>query len=240
MRTGLVHYFTKYFQLASRSLQDVLESLTSDKDLQAVLAYAFGDYGVAPNEVPFTMHACLISHFIRGVAYPRGGSSEFAFNIIPTIERGGGRVLVRGAVKSIVVENGVAVGVRMERDDNEIRAPIIISDAGMFNTYETLLPAQARQPAMTRMLSTVRHGVACMSVYVGLDGSDKDLGLQPTNSWFFPEGPQQSDAWHRYLTQDASTVLDAPIPLLFISFPSTKDPTYQQRFPGKSTVSWCN
>lgn len=41
------------------------------------------------------MHASLINHFLYGGAYPVGGASEIALNIIPVIERAGGKVLVR-------------------------------------------------------------------------------------------------------------------------------------------------
>ena len=43
--TGLIHKVTKYFKLASRSLEQVLDDITNDKELKAVLAYSFGDYG---------------------------------------------------------------------------------------------------------------------------------------------------------------------------------------------------
>ena len=36
---------TKYFQLSSKTVKQVLDSLTDNKDLKAVLAYSFGDYG---------------------------------------------------------------------------------------------------------------------------------------------------------------------------------------------------
>ena len=44
-----------------------------------------------------------------------GGSSEIAINVVPVIERAGGKVLVRADVKEIVVENGRAVGVTVAR-----------------------------------------------------------------------------------------------------------------------------
>ena len=44
-KTGLVHLFTKYFKYSSRTLEEVLDELTDNKDLKAVLGYSFGDYG---------------------------------------------------------------------------------------------------------------------------------------------------------------------------------------------------
>ena len=41
------------------------------------------------------MHSLLLNHFAYASSYPVGGASEIAMNIIPVIERAGGRVFVR-------------------------------------------------------------------------------------------------------------------------------------------------
>ena len=57
------------------------------------------------------MHALLLEHYMYGAYYPKGGASEIAFHIIPTIERSGGRVLVRAPVKEILLDSdGKACG----------------------------------------------------------------------------------------------------------------------------------
>jgi hypothetical protein len=43
--TGLINLLTKYFKLARRTLGEVLDSITDDKNLKTVLAYIWGDYG---------------------------------------------------------------------------------------------------------------------------------------------------------------------------------------------------
>lgn len=45
IKTGLVHFYTKYFVIAGKSTQQVLDSITDNQDLKAVLAYSYGDYG---------------------------------------------------------------------------------------------------------------------------------------------------------------------------------------------------
>jgi all-trans-retinol 13,14-reductase len=42
-------------------------------------------------------------------------------------------------VSEILVEGGRATGVRMANGD-EIRSPVVISAAGVFNTYQRMLP----------------------------------------------------------------------------------------------------
>ena len=48
------------------------------------------------------MQALLVTHYENGGFYPSGGTSEIALNIIPTIERTGGKVLVKANVKEIL------------------------------------------------------------------------------------------------------------------------------------------
>lgn len=79
-----------------------------------------------------------------GGYYPKGGASEFAFNMIPIIEASGGRVFVRANVTKIAIceVTGKATGVTVRKGSEEynISAPIIISNAGAYNTFQNLLP----------------------------------------------------------------------------------------------------
>ena len=45
VKTGLIHYVTDFFKYAKKSVADVIDEFIVDKDLKAVLAYSFGDYG---------------------------------------------------------------------------------------------------------------------------------------------------------------------------------------------------
>ena len=43
--TGLVNLLTDFFKYSKKTLKEVLDELTDNKELKAVLAYNFGDYG---------------------------------------------------------------------------------------------------------------------------------------------------------------------------------------------------
>lgn len=45
VHTGLAKCLSTFFRYASRSLTDVVNELTENKDLRAVLCYIFGTYG---------------------------------------------------------------------------------------------------------------------------------------------------------------------------------------------------
>lgn len=187
------------------------------------------------------MHAALANHFTRGGYYPKGGASEIAFNIIPTIEKAGGKVLVHARVTDILMDEDMnrTVGVRVKKGHNvyEIMAPLVISDAGVHNTFEQLLPSEVvNKFGLERILSKVKHGVGLLSVFVGLDGTKEELGLQASNVWAF-NSANLDELGDGYLKLSPEEVEKSRVPLMFLSFPSAKDPTYNTRYPGKSTCA---
>ena len=75
---------SEFYKYINMTAQEAVESVTSNKTLQAVLLGQFGDHGQFPSEASFFMHASVVNHYIRGGFYPRRGSSEFARKLIPT------------------------------------------------------------------------------------------------------------------------------------------------------------
>ena len=188
------------------------------------------------------MQALLTNHFTYGGYYPVGGASEIAFNIIPTIEAAGGRVLVRACVTNILMDDAhsrvVGVTVKQGHTVYDIMAPTVISDAGVFNTIKKLLPSPAVKKfgLKKQILSNARHGLALMSVFIGLDGTKEELDLKASNIWAFRDD-NLDEALEEYVNKEAEDALQEPPPLMFLSFPSTKDPTFNERYPGKCTCA---
>ncbi|NWV29328.1 RETST reductase, partial [Origma solitaria] len=239
IRSGLLLLLVPFSRMASRSVKEVVDGLTSNPELRAVLSYIFPTYGVLPSKASFSMHGILVNHFLRGAWYPKGGSGEIVFHTISVIRKSGGNVFGKAPVQRILLDpQGRAYGVSVKKGQDlvNIFAPVIISDAGIFNTYEKLLPAEARAlPAIQSQLRLVTHGEAGFTVFVGLNGSNEELGLQPTNYFMYP-GNDLDGIMKRYLASSREEAADN-MPLLFVTSPSAKDPTWEMRYPGKSTMA---
>ncbi len=215
---------------ARRTTREVLEELTDNQELIGVLTGQYGDYGLPPSESSFFMHSIVVRHYLSGAAYPIGGSSRIAATIEPVIEAAGGEIITCAEVEQIVMKEGRAVAVRIE-NGREFRAPLIISDAGVVNTYERLLPNDvAEQHGLIGRAESIQPSVAHMSIYVGLDKTDEELGLTKTNLWIYPS-PHHEQNIERFLEDP-----EAPLPVAYLSFPSAKDPDFQRRCPGRATV----
>ena len=213
------------------TVREVLESLTSNQELIGVLTGQWGDYGMVPAEATFLMHAAVAKHYFNGGNYPVGGSWKIADTIIPVIRAAGGEVFSYARVSEIVVENGRAVGVRMENGD-VIRAPQVVSSVGARLTYGELLPAAERQRhGLDKKLDSVKPSGSSLCLFLGFKGDAQGLQLPKTNFWIYP-GPDHEGNVERF-TADPE---NSPFPLLYVSFPSAKDPQWSKNYPGRSTV----
>ncbi len=214
-----------------KSTREVLEGLTQNQQLIGVLTAQWGDYGLPPAKAAFVMHAMVAKHYITGGNYPVGGATKISEHIIPLIEAAGGQVFTYAGVERILIENGRAVGVRLHKDGVEIRAPQIVSCAGLIPTYTRLLdPQVAAAHDLLAPLKQVEPSAATLCLYAGFKGSAAELGLPKTNYWVYP------GADHDY-NVDSFTSGDNPaMPLIYISFPSAKDPAWDAHYPNKATV----
>eukprot|EP00163_Fabomonas_tropica_P032539 TRINITY_DN822_c0_g2_i1.p1 TRINITY_DN822_c0_g2~~TRINITY_DN822_c0_g2_i1.p1 ORF type:complete len:383 (+),score=87.85 TRINITY_DN822_c0_g2_i1:578-1726(+) len=211
-----------YYKWVNVTLENHLRTLTDNDKLIAVLGYCYGDYGPPPSQAPFFMHAILVDHYIHGGYYPVGGASVIARAIVPVITRHGGAVLCRARVKQIVCEGNRAVGVQIQ-DGPEVRAPIIISNAGFHNTYHKLLPrAVAESTGLLPEVSQLGHSATHLSLFVGLKGSNTENKLESRNYWCFPTYDHDEN-----VARSVENPLDN-LGLYYISFPSAKDPEWDQ------------
>ena len=212
------------------TVREVLESLTSNQELIGVLTGQWGDYGMVPAEASFIMHATVVKHYWDGGCYPVGGSWKIADTIRPVIQASGGEAFTYAKVKEILIEKGRACGVVMD-DGGIIRADAVVSNAGARNTYEKLLPVeQQKKFDYPKKLKTVKPSSAHLCLYVGIKGTAAELDIPRTNYWVYPS-PHHEKNIDTYLENP-----DAEFPMLYISFPSAKDPEWDNNYPGKATV----
>jgi len=213
-----------------RTTYEVLSELTDNRELIAVWCGQWGDMGLPPKQSAFLVHAMIVRHYLYGGFYPVGGSWRIADYMLPRIRRAGGEVFTYANVERILVEGGEVRGVRMA-DGHEIDCPVVVSSAGVDNTFNRLLPAAVvRTAGYQQQLRKVRPSMGHLCLYVGLRESAAALGLPKTNFWIYPH--DDYDGALADFLRDGN----APFPVVYISFPSAKDPDYLNRHPGTATI----
>ncbi len=240
--TGLYRLVARHFTRAAKTpVQNVLSKLTTNKDLQAVLANKYVDYGTEPSYAPFLIHTIMESHYMNGAYYPRGGPSVIPKRVIQTILNKGGKVLVSAHVDHILLDEqtGRAKGVQM-KDGVIIESNAVVSDAGFMNTVANLLPEGIINVdfATKDSKNLLRPGISGLAIFIGLKGNAKSLNLPKSNVSIHPSN-DLSDLAKRVkgLTLDEVLNLDLKdISSVFVSCPSTKDSSWATRYPDKSTL----
>ena len=216
-------------KFSDKTTKEVISSITDDKELLGVLAGQWGDHGLPPGESSFVMHAMVARHYLDGGNYPVGGSRSIAETIVPVIEKQGGRVLLGKGVDEIIIDKGKAVGVKMG-NGNELSAPIIISSAGVANTLGKFLRNEPSLAQYTQKLNTLQPSTSYVCLYMGLQKTAEELGLESANLWVYPSYDHDKNI------ADFAHNFNAECPVVYISFPSTKDPDWEKNHPGTSTI----
>ena len=145
------------------------------------------------------------------------------------LESMGGKLYVNAGINEIITHKGKAVGVRLEKGE-EVKAPIIISSAGVMNTYGKLLKNDNSFSKLNSQLKTVNPTASYICLYIGLNKSAEELKLGNTNLWIYPS--YNHDLNVANYMQDSTKEL----PVVYVSFPSAKDPAFKDEHPGYATM----
>jgi len=208
--------------LPLRVTQRYLERRFRDERLRAVATSQWGDYGLPPGQSAFATHAVIATHYLDGAWYPDGGAGEIAKATGAIIRAAGGELLVNHEVTCIHIEGNRAVGVEVnvkkgkEGTRAEFRAPVIVSDAGAWNTFTRLLPSSSL-PFRNELMSPP-VGFEVVELFLGLRRDPREMGFQGENHWIFTS----FDHDEMYARRDE--LLDGRAVMAYLSFPSLKDP----------------
>jgi len=225
--------FAKYLGYAKMNAPQVIDTLTSNVELKRILLTQFVDAGGPPEDVSFAIQAAISNHYFAGGYYPVGGSLVFSRGMIPTIERSGGRVLVRAPVEKILFDNnGHANGVRVNEMD--IHAPIVVSACGYENTFRKLVPKTiVEKHDLLSPVESIEASPGHMYLFVVIDGSQTELQLPSSNRISIPVSKNQTISEYVREYYNSPTKDDTKLGV-FIGFPSAKDPSWEERYPTKS------
>ena len=243
-KSGILHMITGAFgqNYKGWSMKKMVESLTYDKDLREVLAFRWNVGGVSPDEMPFTYGATIDLHYTKHKSFwPVGGASEIPFNMIPVVERSGGKAFVNAKVVKILFQGKQATGIRVRDRKNsyhDIFAPHIVSTIGLIETTQLIPDHILKKSELPQFVERVNTAIAPFYALFVLNGTKKELGLTSAASWHF----EHTDLGRRakqlsFMKLDQA--LSEPLPTIAYGSNSAKDPRWERfvSHVGKSTIS---
>ena len=106
--------------------------------------------------------------------FPRGGAEEITNALVRGLTKHGGEVRLRTHVDSVLVEGGAAVGVKL-RGGKEVRAPVVLSNASVWDTYSKLIPPGAVSQKEKENAMGIPSSESFMHLHLGIKGDGLDL-----------------------------------------------------------------
>mmetsp|Transcript_18535 Transcript_18535/g.44705 ORF Transcript_18535/g.44705 Transcript_18535/m.44705 type:complete len:638 (-) Transcript_18535:973-2886(-) len=252
-RLAWIGYRQLYERYCLGTTLEVMTSCGLPKDIIGAITYSYGDYGTPPSRSPFMMQAFMENHYDGGGFFPKGGSSSIAKTLIAAIQRRGGLVFASAAVERVITQptrygsNYEAVGVTVKGINIHVKRAVV-SDAGFtktFDIYDGNTPlvdpvAGAHQLAFVHhkefQQPSVQPSVAFFYLFVGLDATDDELKLPGQNIWHTKDWDHDKSLNELFGKDSIEEAVDMEPPLIFLSNESAKDPDFNIRHPGKSTV----
>ena len=206
-------FFTNYWIITT---EEVIASFNFSKDLKLALTSHWGYYGSVPKESSFGIHALTHTHFWNGARYPQGGAKVFAEAMLSNVLKAGGKILTKASVREVIVENGTAVGVRMD-DGREFKSKYVVSTAGAKTTVNRLVPESFRQSDWAKKIRAIADSPPYLCLNLAFKGDIKAAGARSGNMWLYTVEHNDQCMWNIADPNERAH-------LLYVSFPSLKDP----------------
>ena len=224
-------YFLRkgFYKYSDRTTYDVISEFTSNQKLIAVLCTQCGNYGLPPKKSSFPIHAMIVDHYLEGGNYPVGGASSIHRTLTDVLEAHKGTLAVKAPVKNIIIENNKAVGVEMQNGD-KIYAKKVISNAGAHNTFNKLITNGSTDTSAKAAVNAIAPSISHVCLYIGLNESDTALNLPKHNIWRYENYDIDANFNKHHLNSPNRS------PVVYISFPSAKDPAWESAHPGTAAI----
>lgn len=202
------------------SAQAMVDACVTDPFLKAILLSQTGDHGVPPSAVPGVVHATVMEHYFDGGYYPLGGGFAIPRAFVRALKRKGGELRLSTRAAKILIEDGHAVGVKLD-DGTEIRARSVISNADPEVTLGTLVGREHLSKGLRRKLDKARYSTSALSLFFAVNMDLQAAGLDSGNVWYYDH--PDVDQIYKHGMDDYN--LHHPIEGQFLTVTTLKDPS---------------
>ena len=159
------------------TLSELFKKFFTNKRLISVIAHLWGYLGVPPSRLnAYAFIAMLITYLKWGAAFPMGRSHAFTTAIVKALEELGGKIRYNALVNRILVQNGRVCGVELLNGDI-YECEAVISNVNPICTTMKMFPKDVVPDSYKKQIYAPEIGPSAFSVYIGLNASYKDLGL---------------------------------------------------------------
>lgn len=163
------------------TVRDVLNRYFRDEQLKLVLTADCAHWGSPPSRTSFVFDSLLRLSYFLGNYFPRGGSQAFADALAACVTAHGGEIAMGTPVTRVLVRHGEACGVELlagparSRRPKQVKAPVVVSNADLMQTFDALLAPGVVARADTARLRHMRASYPCFLMHIGLRDVPADV-----------------------------------------------------------------
>jgi len=165
-----------FYDWMNKTYKQKLDEFFTNEDLKTLLCALLGYLGTRPEETPASSAlTAVVSYYLYGGYFPRGGAQRFADSLKNFIEKNGGKVLVNHKVDKILVEKGEVRGVKV---GNKIfKSPIVVANANAKTVFLELVGEEHLDKDFVEYIRKLKMSPSAFMVFLGVD---MDLTKYPT------------------------------------------------------------
>ena len=230
--TGMLRFLLKNPVMLKYSrvpYQKLLDDVTSDKRLQAVLTGYCGDYGLPPKRASIIVAMLVLNHYFTGAYYPHGGSGAFRDAFLDALRNHGATMKNKARVVRID-KKGEEFSVETEPGDH-YTAQVVISDADPVITLGKLVNSSIVPAKIQKKVERLRPSLGAFYAFIGTDLDLPSLGITDANIHHYDD----FDVNRGYEIMTASDFQET-VPSFFMTSPSVKDPGGEHAPPGRHII----
>ena len=166
-----------FFDWMNKTYEEKLNEYFRSEELKRLLGALLGYVGVEAGKVlASSALTAVVSYYIHGGYFPKGGAQNFANALGSFIMKHGGKILTRHKVDRILVEEGRVKGVKV--GDKVFKAPIVVANANAKTTFLKLV--EERYLERRKFIEYIRSLKMSPSVFAVFLGVDMSLAAYPT------------------------------------------------------------
>ena len=165
-----------FFDWMNKTYEEKLNEYFRSEELKRLLGALLGYVGVEASKVlASSALTAVVSYYIHGGYFPKGGAQNFANTLGSFIVKHGGKILTRHKVDRILVEEGRVKGVKV--GDRVFKAPIVVANANAKTTFLKLVEERYLDRKFVEYIRNLKMSPSIFAVFLGVDMS---LSAYPT------------------------------------------------------------
>jgi len=165
-----------FYDWMRKTYRQKLDEYFTNEDLKTLLCALLGYLGTEPDKtLASSALTAVVSYYLYGGYFPRGGAQRFADSLKNFIESNGGRVLTRHRVGKILVENREVKGVKV--NGKIFRSSIVVANVNARTTFLELVGEQYLDGRFIEYIKRLKMSPSSFMVFLGVD---IDLSEYPT------------------------------------------------------------